>query len=1157
MNAPAGYLDGPSTLIPPEAAPLDPTGGPDPFLVSLQPVPPTGGDSTVYYLGFLLETGDPDVINNHVPLDPVSGITVSKRALKSEIVVGGLAAYEIVVTNPGPIDLVGLDVVDTPPATFVLVDGSAMLDGSPVTTSGSRPIVFSGIDIAAGGSATINYILRAGAGVVPGNYRNSAFASLNGAAVSNVATAEIAVTADSDFSETTIIGKVFNDLDGDGWQDDGESGIPGVRLATVTGLLIETDQYGRFHIAGVDGGFMERGRNFILKVDPATLPPGTEFTTENPRVLRITQGLLNRIDFGVRVPGASAGCCSTVEAKLSEFFFTSGSAELRPEYQPIIKQLADKLREHGGGVLTIKGSAEQGRESADLAQRRAEAVRRALQQYLGEEFMKKVEIRTQAPEAGSALRIEEAKPGFRARAANLAGRGVLALLSLVAGPAHAQEMCSLETCRTDDGYLVEFVEHDPVGGNGESRYAVRDPKHVDLSGQFGVALPGSGMVWATEDPAVANPRLAVQGPSVAPAADGRIQDPLNFTIYTNYAAFIDKAELVIYDGDDVDLVEPLAVLPLTLTGLNAISWDGVRLDGQRYLPDDELLYLVRASDSEGRVDETGARSVTIVDARGFNYSQGGTAASAVRSAAVGQPALPAPKAQLPLAGNVLVMRPPSAESRQYTLTPRFGTRKTNLSASDRAELDKIIASWKDATNIKLVAVGHTDNIRIAPQNRKEFANNQVLSEARAASVAGYIASGLGLSGSQVTAIGRGPAQPVASNATAEGRARNRRVELSITGELVLANADIRLISTETGKEQAVDDNLDAALSALSVGAATPTQSVSGQRTWRSGEGLTGIYGQNDLVQQNIPVYGSRVRVYGHGVQENLDLVINGHPLPVDREGRFAVEYLMPVGKHQFAVGFLDANGSGQNRFLNVDVTGRHMFLVGLADVTVSGSDLSGSIEPLAGDERYQEDFLVEGRLAFYLKGKVKGKYLVTAQMDTQEEELGDLFKNIHRKDPRSVFRRLDPDKYYPVYGDDSTTYNDTDTQGRMYVRVDWDKSQALWGNYHTGVTGNEFGQYNRSLYGARLHNRSLETTELGEAKRDATVFLSEAQTSLGHSEFLGTGGSLYYLRDQDILPGSEKAHIEIRDRDSNRVVNNITLVRGTDYEIDELQGRII
>src|SRR5690606_18890579 len=70
-----------------------------------------------------------------------------------------------------------------------------------------------------------------------------------------------------------------------------ERGIPGVRIASVEGLLVETDQYGRFHLTGVDGGRWERGRNFILKVDPATLPPGSGFTTENPRLRRVTPGL--------------------------------------------------------------------------------------------------------------------------------------------------------------------------------------------------------------------------------------------------------------------------------------------------------------------------------------------------------------------------------------------------------------------------------------------------------------------------------------------------------------------------------------------------------------------------------------------------------------------------------------------------------------------------------------------------------------------------------------------------------------------------------------------------------------------------------------------------------------------------------------------------
>jgi len=81
-----------------------------------------------------------------------------------------------------------------------------------------------------------------------------------------------------------------------------EHGIPGVRLATVSGLLIETDRFGRYHIAGVDTGHFTLGTNFIVKVDSATLPEGAEFTTENPRVQRLTTGLMTSFNFGVSMP---------------------------------------------------------------------------------------------------------------------------------------------------------------------------------------------------------------------------------------------------------------------------------------------------------------------------------------------------------------------------------------------------------------------------------------------------------------------------------------------------------------------------------------------------------------------------------------------------------------------------------------------------------------------------------------------------------------------------------------------------------------------------------------------------------------------------------------------------------------------------------------
>lgn len=318
-----------------------------------------------------------------------------------------------------------------------------------------------------------------------------------------------------------------------------------------------------------------------------------------------------------------------------------------------------------------------------------------------------------------------------------------------------------------------------------------------------------------------------------------------------------------------------------------------------------------------------------------------------------------------------------------------------------------------------------------------------------------------------------------------------------------------------------------------------------------------IYGQSTLRLQNIPIHGSRVRLYGRNLEPNSRVRINGQDFPVDLEQKFAAEFLEPVGRHRYDVSVESRDAPSAQRQLDVDVTGRYLFLVAIADVTVSKNSASGNLQPLAADDRDDDGFLSDGRLAFYLKGKMRGKYLVTAQADTQDRELKYLFRDFTKADAQDVFRRLDPDLYYPVYGDDSTTYRDVDTQGRLYLRVDWDQSQALWGNYATGITGTEYGQYVRSLYGGALNWRSLAATPLGDARSQLKLFGSEAQSAPGHSEFLGTGGSLYYLRHTDVLPGSAQVVLEVRDRTTGRTETRATLQEGVDYEIDNLQGRLI
>ena len=317
--------------------------------------------------------------------------------------------------------------------------------------------------------------------------------------------------------------------------------------------------------------------------------------------------------------------------------------------------------------------------------------------------------------------------------------------------------------------------------------------------------------------------------------------------------------------------------------------------------------------------------------------------------------------------------------------------------------------------------------------------------------------------------------------------------------------------------------------------------------------------RSTLARAEVLIRGSRVRIYGRDLLDAKSLKINNETVVLDDNQGFAAEYLLPVGEHEFAVEIKNVDGGTSTKQLSVSLDDEYLFLVALADLTVGKNTVSGALDKLEVDDEhhYGGDIFVDGRLAFYLKGKIKGKYLVTAQMDTDTQELDKLFDDFDRADPSSVFRRLDPEQYYPVYGDDSTLVDDTDSQGKLYVRVDWDQSRLLWGNFNSGVTGTEFARFNRSLYGAQLRARSQSFTSLGEPKSDVNVFASQAQSAHGHNEFLGTGGSLYYLSEQDIVRGSEKLAVEVRQRESGRVLERIELMDGRDYQIDDIQGRII
>ena len=184
-----------------------------------------------------------------------------------------------------------------------------------------------------------------------------------------------------------------------------ERGIPGVRIASVEGLLMETDPFGRYHLVGVNGGRWERGRHFILKVDPSTLPAGAEFTTSNPLLRRITPGLPVRFDFGVQLnPEFMVGEQKTAEIELGSVLFAAGSTEIRSQYlaeNGVIAQVAAKLQQYQGGELLISANG----ESEAVAFARAQAVRKAVIEQLpaSVQAATKVSVRRNVNEADSLI----------------------------------------------------------------------------------------------------------------------------------------------------------------------------------------------------------------------------------------------------------------------------------------------------------------------------------------------------------------------------------------------------------------------------------------------------------------------------------------------------------------------------------------------------------------------------------------------------------------------------------------------------------------------------------------------------------------------------------------------------------------------------------
>ena len=235
---------------------------------------------------------------------------------------------------------------------------------------------------------------------------------------------------------------------------------------------------------------------------------------------------------------------------------------------------------------------------------------------------------------------------------------------------------------------------------------------------------------------------------------------------------------------------------------------------------------------------------------------------------------------------------------------------------------------------------------------------------------------------------------------------------------------------------------------------------------------------------------------------------------------------------------------------------RPMIAAGIVEGVINFSKRSGNViqtvRPGDGFEeeirRFQRSWgngnnTFGARAAFFLKGKIKGDALLTAAYDSDKDVRG------------RAFRDINPEEFYPVYGDASVKGFDAQSTGRLFVRIDKDKSYAMYGDFNTneGITNDavQLGRFNRSLTGLKGHWEN--------DKGQVTVFGSKDSLRQVVDEFSARGISgPYTAKFSNGVQNTEVVEIIVRDRNApSQILSATPQVRFVDYDFEPFSGRIL
>lgn len=267
-------------------------------------------------------------------------------------------------------------------------------------------------------------------------------------------------------------------------------------------------------------------------------------------------------------------------------------------------------------------------------------------------------------------------------------------------------------------------------------------------------------------------------------------------------------------------------------------------------------------------------------------------------------------------------------------------------------------------------------------------------------------------------------------------------------------------------------------------------------------------------------------------QNNDRLGSRGNVLHVEKDGIVRFDPVGDAGNYR--ISFATEAGTSD---IDISVTPdlRDWILVGFAEGTIGYNTLVGNMQNLKSEDNHA---YVKGDTSFFARGAINGEWLLTAAYDSRSNS-----------DDSPLMHRIDPQKWYVLYGDDTLRGHDAPSSDALYLRIERDDFYALFGDYNTGLNVTELSQYQRTLTGLKSEYRSTNVSATGFAAQTDQGFIRDDIAADGTS-------GLYRLSQKRIIPGSDEVVIEVRDRFTNEIIETRSMTRYIDYNLDYNDGTL-